>query len=944
IGDPLDETQIIIAGETGNPLETLEVGEILVACRYIAPGYWQRPEATTKVFIQHKKYGTVYRTGDLGRQQADGTIEYLGRQDSQVKIRGYRVEPGEIESNLMEHTKISESVITVQKNEEGEKYLCAYYVTTEKIETNELRNFLMETLPDYMIPLYFIRLEKMPLTPGGKTDRKALPEPDTHHTQQQYTPPRNDAEKKLTRIWADTLNIKEKEIGIDNDFFQIGGHSLRATILVSKIHKEFNIKVPLAEIFKKNTIRTLAETIKTFTKKKYSTLQPEEKKEYYALSSAQKRMYFLQQMDLNSTAYNMPLILPVTLGGPVTPGEPVTPVTVLLEKLEEAAGKLVRRHESLRTTFELLGEAPIQRIHDTVEFNIEYYEHTHRAQTTALTGEGKKNDTTAEIVEEIIKGFIRPFDLSHAPLLRSRLIKQAVPGEADGNYILLVDTHHIISDGTSCMLLADDFLSLYNGKELKPLGLQYKDYSIWQNKLIANGELKTREDYWLELYRGESPRLNLLTDYKRPEVFTNAGANHSFTMTPRETAGIKTLAADSGGTLYMNLLAILNTLFYKYTGQTDIIIGTGIAGRPHAELQQIVGMFINTLAMRNFPQGEKNYRTFFSEVIASSIQAFENQEVQFEALVDKLEPKRELSRNPLFDISMVVQNFSTTHLEEWPRTEGEAELPETGKEPPALKTIKTTSKFDLTFIINPLPEEIRIDIEYYTGIFKPATIQRLAAHFMSIVNTVIENPAIPLDEISIITENEKHEILNKFNDTPADYPRDKTIHQLFEEQVEKTPDNIGTVGSRQYAVGKEKTKDKEEIKGKKKLKDNKEIKEQLPQMEATPSFPSIRSTPSTHKAPLQESQSRQTHAVTYRELNKKANTLAYIMQSKGVKPGAIVAIMLERSIEMIIGLMAILKTGAAYLPIDPQYPKERINYILADSNAGIILKEIEELN
>ncbi|MCP4157139.1 MAG: non-ribosomal peptide synthetase, partial [bacterium] len=329
--------------------------------------------------------------------------------------------------------------------------------------------------------------------------------------------------------------------------------------------------------------------------------------------------------------------------------------------------------------------------------------------------------------------------------------------------------------------------------------LQYKDYSEWQNNAIETGALKTQEDYWLDLYRGEIPRLNLLTDKKRPEVFSFAGAKYHDQLDAEETAGLRTLATDSGGTLYMNILAALNTLFFKYTGQTDIIIGSGIAGRPHADLQQIVGMFVNTLAMRNTPQGDKSYRTFLETVIDGSIRAFQNQDVQFEELVDRLAPPRDPSRNPLFDISMVVQNFQVGKTAYRKRITPKKEITENQSEPaPA----HITSKFDITFFIIETVDTIGIHIEYYTGIFKQTTIQRLTTHLKNIVKTVINNPEIKLDEIIIISEKEKQQVLYEFNDTSREYPGEKTIHQLFEEQVERTPDSVSAVGSRQLAVGK----------------------------------------------------------------------------------------------------------------------------------------------
>ncbi|MCP4158041.1 MAG: non-ribosomal peptide synthetase, partial [bacterium] len=376
--------------------------------------------------------------------------------------------------------------------------------------------------------------------------RKALTEHQiSKHQSKAYTAPRNEIENKLTAIWADILDSKKEEISIEEDFFRIGGHSLKATLMLSRIHKEFKVKLPLAEIFKTPFIKTIAEIIKGQAKSSYETLEPVEKKEYYPLSSAQKRMYFLQQMDINSTAYNMPLILPL--------GKEIETV-----RLEATIRGLIDRHESLRTTFESLGEEPVQRIHDRIEIEIAYFEDT---QKTATTGQTPGDRTADDTAGSIINTFVKPFEISRPPLIRTGIIKHA-----DGNHTWLVDMHHIISDGISREILTEDFHTIYNGKELPPLRLQYKDFCRWQNRLNASGEIKTQEDYWQDLYpRGEEiPKINLLADYKRPEVFTKAGANYTFTMGTRETAGFRALAAAGGGTIYMNTLAILNTLFYKY--------------------------------------------------------------------------------------------------------------------------------------------------------------------------------------------------------------------------------------------------------------------------------------------------------------------------------------------------------------------------------------------
>ncbi|MCP4156928.1 MAG: amino acid adenylation domain-containing protein, partial [bacterium] len=910
IGDPLDETQIIIAGEAGYPVETLEVGEILVASQYIAPGYWNRSETTTNVFIQHEIYGNVYRTGDLGRQLADGTIEFLGRRDHQVKIRGYRVEPGEIETNLLEHTKISETVITLRENEDGEKYLCAYYVADRSIETNELRNFLMETLPDYMIPSHFTRLEKMPLTPGGKTDRNALPEPAALHTLQQYTAPRNDREKELTRIWAETLNIEKNEIGIDNDFFQIGGHSLKATIIVSKIHKQFDVKLPLSEIFKKTSVRTQTETINELSRHnpdKYAAIEPAEKKEYYTLSSAQKRLYILQQMELESTVYNMPYIIPLVKFS----------ASIILRDVFK---KLIRRHESLRTTFHMHPVpnnqsplthnqlSPVQTIHEKVEFRIEYYK--------PGTGEHEPGSTELSVLDEAKKAFFRPFDLSMAPLLRVGLVETSGTKNSAHDGFLMLDMHHIITDGTSLEVMTKEFFVLYDGESLAPLKLQYRDYVEWQSSSKQKELIKQQEEYWKNQLAGEVPVLTLPTDFTRPEIQSFEGNRVSFVLNKDETGSLEDTAKENEATLYMTILSIFTILLAKLSGQEDIIVGTPTTGRRHADLENIIGMFVNTLAMRNYPEGKKTFREFLREVKESTLKAFENQEYQFEDLVEGISVKRDTGRNPVFDVMLNLLNQSEytsmpTNTNHSNQNNMQAATSENDTNASKDDSINTTSKFDLNLSCSEAEGKIFFRLEYCTKLFKPKTIDRFVTYFKTIMKKTVEKPLQKVSEIAIITKEEQKQILYEFNAATLEYPGDKTIHELFGEQAAKTPDNIGLLDSRL----------------------------------STQSTQSTLSTPSTHKSPIspQHPSSIQHPAssiqLTYRELNKKSNTLAYILQSRGVKPGTIVAIMLERSIEMIIGLLGILKAGGAYLPIDPDYPSDRIDYMLKDSNAKVVLTE-----
>ncbi|MCP4150870.1 MAG: non-ribosomal peptide synthetase, partial [bacterium] len=707
--------------------------------------------------------------------------------------------------------KISETVLTPRENEDGEKYLCAYYVASVNIETTELRNFLLETLPDYMIPSYFKWLEKMPLTPGGKTDRNALPEPAALHTQQHYTPPRNDTEKKLTRIWADTLKIETKEIGIDNDFFQMGGHSLRATIIVSKIHKQFNIKLPLAEIFKKTTIRTLAETIKELTRHsrdKYVAIEPTEKKEYYSLSSAQKRLFILQQMELQNTAYNMPHTIPLDKNT-----DPL--------KLEEAFKKIIQRHESLRTSFHMLNPvtpgradpvtpgradpvtqspitdnsfSPVQVVHDTVEFNIEYY-NLQAHQDSNIVGLSRYND--------VREAFFRPFELSKAPLLRVAVIEIAHNTDSIKEKFMLVDMHHIITDGMSQEILTKEFSALYADENLPLLELQYRDYTEWQSSSKQKELKKQQEEYWTNLFSGELPVLTLPTDFTRPVIQSFEGDNISFVLNKKETANLKETAKENETTLYMTILSIFTLLLSKLSSQEDIIVGTPTAGRRHADLENIIGMFVNTLAMRNYPHGEKSIQAFLREVKENTLNTFENQDYQFEDLVDRLSVRRDTGRNPLFDVMFNLLNqaeykehdTNTTPVNSNSNNSNNSFSSSNSPNSQNSQNSFTTSKFDLTLSGFEAGDSLYFHFEYSVKLFKEETIKRFITYFEGILPVISNEPGQKISEIEIITEEEKKQILYEFNDTAADYPKDKTIHQLFEEQVEKTPDNTATVGN-----------------------------------------------------------------------------------------------------------------------------------------------------
>ncbi|MGD2093249.1 MAG: amino acid adenylation domain-containing protein, partial [Candidatus Aminicenantes bacterium] len=679
-----------------------------------------------------------------------------------------------------------------------------------------------------------------------------------------YKAPRNETEKKLVETWSRILDIEKEAIGIDHNFFELGGHSLKATLMTSQIHKELNVKLPLAEIFKTPTIRDLAEYIKKSSRDIHEDIQPVEKRDYYLQSSAQERLYILQQMEPGSTAYNMPQVIPLSM-------QPD------MKKLAETFMKLIKRHESLRTSFLIINEEPVQRIHDQVDFELEYKKVEVKVEAEWSSSlEGTRG--LAPLPEEpaarssqpasaLISSFIRPFDLTRAPLMRVGLTKSV-----GHPYILVVDMHHIISDGISRQILAKDFMAIYDRKALPRLRLQYKDFALWQNKEKEKENLHPQEIYWLREFEQEIPVVNLPVDFPRPDVKNFEGSTEKFEISTDDTCILKSMAIEETVTLYMVLLAVFNILLSKLSGQEDVVIGTPVTGRRHRDLEKIIGMFVNTLALRNSPNGEKTFRDFLIEIKERTLQAFENQDYQFEDLVEKVAVNRDASRNPLFDIMYILQNFDGNPGQRKTYVKQE----QYGAQP-------GISKFDMAFNGVELGEKLVFIVEYCTKLFKKETIKRFIKYFQNIVSSILEKPGRRLSEIDIITGEEKQQILNDFNDTAADYPKNKTIHQLFEEQAAKTPDNIALHGRLNTWLHGEDA------------------------------------------------------SITYKEADEQSRQLVYVLRSKGVKPDTIAAVMAERSPEMIIGILGILKAGGAYLPIDPDYPQERIIYMLKDSSAKVLL-------
>ncbi|NOQ25383.1 MAG: amino acid adenylation domain-containing protein [Bacteroidales bacterium] len=567
---------------------------------------------------------------------------------------------------------------------------------------------------------------------------------------------------------------------------------------------------------------------------KYDCIKQTKTKNFYKLSSAQKRLFFLFELDKTSLAYNIPKI--VKLEGKLDK-----------LRLNNAFRKLIDRHENLRTSFEVINDEVVQKISNQVEFEIEYYH-------------SDKNG-----VQSIIKNFIKPFDLEKAPLIKVGLIEI----QSQEN-LLMIDMHHIITDGVSQGILIKDFSALYNNVELPDLKLQYKDYSEWQQSEEQKEIVSKQKTFWLNEFAEEITILELPTDYPRPKVKNYEGNIISFAINTEESTKLKAISETNRSTLYTTLLSIYNILLSKLSNQNDIVIGTIVAGRQHADLESVIGMFVNTLALRNFPKAELSFKEFVSELKSKTLECFDNQSYQYEELLNELNVVRDTSRNPMFDVMFLFQNFERK------------ELKISDFKLNSYNSGHTTSKFDLTLSGGESHGQIILSFDYSTYLFKKETIERFITYFKNIVSAVINDQNKKISDIDIISDEEKSQLLYEFNNTKADYPKEKTIIQLFEEQVVKAPNRVAVVFNG--------------------------------------------------------------NNLTYCEINNKANQLGRLLQKKGVIRNSVVGVMIERSLEMFIGIYGILKARGAYLPIATNYPENRKKYMIENSKATILLTQENLLN
>ncbi|KPW18176.1 Syringopeptin synthetase C, partial [Pseudomonas syringae pv. aceris] len=787
----------------------------------------------------------MYRTGDLGRYLPDGNIEYLGRNDDQVKIRGFRIELGEIDARLAKHPAIHEAVVAAREDVPGDKRLVAYYTLSAghaSVDIDSLRGWLQEQLPAYMIPVAYVLLDALPLTPNGKLDRKALPAPDADALiRRDYEAPQGETETLLAQIWSDLLQLER--VSRHDQFFELGGHSLLAMRLISQIRQQLGVELSLAALFAHPELSALALAIAQAGRSILPDIVPVARDQAWPLSFGQQRLWFLAKMEGASAAYHMPVGLGLR-------GE--------LDRaaMQRALERIVARHEGLRTTF-IQGddEQPLQRISPAdAGFNLQLHD------LQGLVDAKEKLQALAS--EESLQGF----DLEQGPLIRGRLIRMA-----EDHHVLLLTMHHIVSDGWSIGVLTRELAALYaafsQGQDdpLAPLTLQYLDYAVWQRRWLSGDLLQQQSDYWQQTLADAPALLMLPTDRVRPAQQDYAGAVLPIVFDEDLTRGLKALSQRHGSTLFMTIIAAWAALLGRLSGQVDVVIGTPVANRTRSEAEGLVGLFVNTLAIRVDLSDKPTAETLLAQVKTNTLGAQDHQDLPFEQVVEVIKPVRSLSHSPVFQAMLSWQDMSGGDL-----VLGDLQLE-------SLSAGHTLSKFDLSLDIGEAQGQLLGSLEYTTALFDESTIARYLGYLKRLLHAMVADDRQVLEHVPLLDAVERKRLLVDLNATNVPYPQDATIHQLFEEKVRAQPEAIAVAF--------------------------------------------------------------QAQRLSYADLNRQANRLAHHLISLGIGPDDRVAICVERGVKMIVGLLGVLKAGAAYVPLDPAYPAERLAYMINDSQPAALLTQ-----
>ncbi|PHM54491.1 non-ribosomal peptide synthetase [Xenorhabdus sp. KK7.4] len=833
IGRPIANTQIYILDPHGQPVPWGVTGEIYIAGKGVAHGYLNRPELTAERFLScpfSNEPGTrMYKTGDLGRWLPDGNIDYLGRNDFQVKVRGFRIELGEIESALMAYSQIKQAVV-IDREHQGHKVLAAYLVAEDAVSDEMLLAHLSDRLPDYMLPASFTFIDAIPLTSNGKVNRRALPEP-VFGNRDSYVAPRNVLETQLCAIWQDVLALER--VGIDDNFFRIGGNSLTAIKLIAAIRRTLSTDISLAQLFELKTIAGLA----TQMDAQIRTVIPPLAQARYPLSFAQERMLFIEQFEQGSDVYHIPYLVQLAQ-------EASLPV------LEAAINRLAERHAVLSTVYR-------SDDHDQM------YQ---QALETHFVIPSQACDDRATLLANVSSEIATPFDLATEPSLRLRHYQVT-----DSHYLLLL-WHHIAMDGWSTDIFMAELAEVYHAlqagrdSQLPELEITYGDYAAWQRDYLLGDVREQQLTYWQQTLAGYES-LALPTDHPRPAQVNYQGRDVHFALDAQLSEQLRTLARTQETTLYTVLLSAFYVTLAKLSGQDDIVIGTPTDNRHHAQTLPLLGMFVNSLALRVQLQHTDNVAALMTQTHKLVTDAKAHQDMPFEQLLDALNIERDTARHPLFQVMFSVQTFG--------ENPSDGNLPFS---PVALdETLYSPAKFDLSLFLSDGKTAITGCLNYAVSLFNDTSITRIAESYQRVLRAFVADQQQPLSNIDILSAQERHTLLHRWNQTDAPYPQDKTLSQLFEAQAAQRPDAIAITFEHQ--------------------------------------------------------------SISYGELNRRANRLAHHLIALGVRPDDRVGICLERSLDMVVGILAILKASGAYLPLDPAYPTERLSYMLEDATPVVLLTQ-----
>ncbi|SIT66707.1 amino acid adenylation domain-containing protein [Burkholderia sp. b13] len=847
IGRPIANTRVYLLDAHGQPVPLGAVGELYIGGAGVARGYLNRPTLTAERFVpdpfSDDAGARLYKTGDVARYRPDGNLEFVGRNDEQVKIRGFRIEPGEIAACLTAHPQVRDAVV-LATGEGSAKRLVAY-VQAEADEplASTLRAQVAASLPEYMVPSAFVRLDAWPLTPNGKLDRRALPAPDDAAlAHQAYEAPQGELEATLAAIWVELLGVEH--VGRHDSFFALGGHSLLAVRLMNRV-RMLGADVPLTTLFAAPTLAAFAAALDAHWQhgtEMLPEITPVSREGSLPLSFAQQRLWFLAQLDGESDTYHIPLALHVR--GPLDRAA-----------WQQALDALLARHEALRSTFvSVEGQPQVQLLPADTGVPLRWHD---------LRGVPEAQAQLARLSHEAARA---PFDLAQGPLIHACGIQLA-----DDEHVVLLTQHHIVSDGWSIGVLVRELSALYaasvgaQADPLPPLVVQYPDYAAWQRRWLTGERLQTQSDYWRATLTDAPVLLELPTDRPRPAQQSFAGAQVPVQIDASTTQALKRLSAEHGTTLFMTVLAAWSAVLARLSDQHDVVIGTPSANRNHRQIEPLIGFFVNTLALRVDLSGEPDTSELLARVRRTTLDAQAHQDLPFEQVVEIVQPPRRLNHTPLFQVMLAWQSNEP----------GEWRLPGLTVTPAELDY--DVAKFDLELNVSEAGDEVIGSLGYATTLFERSTIERHVGYLQTMLRAMVARPQQPVATLQILGPDERQLLLQTWNATQQAYPSHWCVHQLFEAQVERTPEATALVFEDQ--------------------------------------------------------------TFSYAQLNAQANRLAHQLIELGVKPDTRVAICVQRSAALLVGALAILKAGGAYVPLDPSYPGERLAHILADAAPAIVLAD-----